>query len=679
MPITRAEARAALNHAVVTVFGTQDDGPLAKALEKGGYQDIRDVLVMTPRDLDDLRYNDSTGAAVPVPRRHLAKIEIFCMFVIHRIEKGDPIGDAWTSITGQEFDDFCISPAFLATQHGLETPAVLSSSTPARACFAKSSLELLELDEKPTDEAKKEPVAEFEDELAAEVRTEPIAEFKRKANQAPVDKTEPQPVSEIKVEPATEIKTGVPSAAPLFTTLVNETRGSDGNDFVPTALNDLRMGSEGDIDDSDSINAPSGTKNHQDSVKQDVLAANPVRRFCGNVMPSSAALRRVPTTSWPLKPLVCRVIGVSSWANACGDVVLSSVASRHVPTTSWPLRPLVRHIIDILSCANDALGSLGLLWDAVFCNVVFIRRSCNDIMPSSVALRHMPTTSWPLRCSCGNVVPSSVALRHVPTTSWPLRPLVCRIIDVSSCANNTLGSLGLLWDAVSSSVVFIRCSCSDVVPSCNDIVPSSAALCHVPTTSWPLRPLVYHVVGVSSWTNDILASQAILCTASFCRAPTSLACQTSCCDIFNIGNKGDISGDHGMKTPSKIDTESDIRNDSLPIALHGLRMGSEGDVDDHSSNTKESRVLVAPLMKPPSEVSRGIKSPSNSSHCLFGADGYLLPLMDWAAVLSWIKKDHVCSDTARPSCSMHRCHSLGSERSVLAVMRQHLLGSRRFS
>ena len=140
MPFTRADARTALNHVVGTAFGGPDDGPLAKALEKAGHQDIRSVVSVTATELDELRYNDSTGAEVRVPRPCLAMIETLSLHVEHRVSEENPIGDAWTSIAEGEFDAFRMSPCVLASRRGhsaTTAPPPVSSATKSRDPLAE--------------------------------------------------------------------------------------------------------------------------------------------------------------------------------------------------------------------------------------------------------------------------------------------------------------------------------------------------------------------------------------------------------------------------------------------------------------------------------------------------------------------------------------------------------------
>ena len=90
MTLARAEGKAALARVITNVFGDAADGPLAKALAKAGYNDIRDVLALSENDLDDLVCDDN-GAEKRVPRFSWSKIKLLSLLFHDRAAQGNPI------------------------------------------------------------------------------------------------------------------------------------------------------------------------------------------------------------------------------------------------------------------------------------------------------------------------------------------------------------------------------------------------------------------------------------------------------------------------------------------------------------------------------------------------------------------------------------------------------------
>jgi hypothetical protein len=105
--LTRQQAQDALTHVLQTLLGfTEDSIPLPLALVCSGYTDICHVITMTQDDIDALDYKDSNQDVIgmPSPARNL--LWIFNAYHVYRYEEGHPIGDGWTSIMPQEFNDF---------------------------------------------------------------------------------------------------------------------------------------------------------------------------------------------------------------------------------------------------------------------------------------------------------------------------------------------------------------------------------------------------------------------------------------------------------------------------------------------------------------------------------------------------------------------------------------------
>jgi hypothetical protein len=104
--LSRQEAQDALTHVLQALLGFADSNPLPLALVRSGYTDIRHVITMTQGDIDALEYKDGNQGIVGVPSPARNLLRIFNAYHVYRYGDGDPIGDGWTSITPQEFNEF---------------------------------------------------------------------------------------------------------------------------------------------------------------------------------------------------------------------------------------------------------------------------------------------------------------------------------------------------------------------------------------------------------------------------------------------------------------------------------------------------------------------------------------------------------------------------------------------
>jgi hypothetical protein len=107
---------------------SKDDEPLYNALETWGYNDIYQLLTMSYDDINALTYPDASGNDIPLPFYSKVQIRILKAYHLHRDEQGDPIGDAWTSITTEEFNEFHVGPVYNLMTMSMKP--VSSCSTP---------------------------------------------------------------------------------------------------------------------------------------------------------------------------------------------------------------------------------------------------------------------------------------------------------------------------------------------------------------------------------------------------------------------------------------------------------------------------------------------------------------------------------------------------------------------
>ena len=112
--LTRQQGQLALIHVLENLFHFTDANPLWKGLHEHGYLDIRDVIAMDPHSIDTLTYaNADNDVDVPAPARTL--LHVLKGYHAYRYAEASPIGDNWTSITAEEFDEYRVTEYNVAT------------------------------------------------------------------------------------------------------------------------------------------------------------------------------------------------------------------------------------------------------------------------------------------------------------------------------------------------------------------------------------------------------------------------------------------------------------------------------------------------------------------------------------------------------------------------------------
>jgi len=132
MPTTRSKTEA-FKHIVNNVFQVPNDGPLYKALEKSGDNDVMAMISLRDCDIDTLTFDRSdTEKNVPLSRGDKNLLRIFCHYVLYCDSIGHPIGHDWLSLTSDDFDDYQISSHCLAIVSGsVPPPPALTTTTTA--------------------------------------------------------------------------------------------------------------------------------------------------------------------------------------------------------------------------------------------------------------------------------------------------------------------------------------------------------------------------------------------------------------------------------------------------------------------------------------------------------------------------------------------------------------------
>ncbi len=107
MVLTRTKSVEAFEHILANVFCKATDSPLRKALLADGIEEIYDLISMENDVIDALTYNRSdTERNVSIPSGDKTLIRIFLAFFQHCEASGNPIADAWTSVTRDKFSEF---------------------------------------------------------------------------------------------------------------------------------------------------------------------------------------------------------------------------------------------------------------------------------------------------------------------------------------------------------------------------------------------------------------------------------------------------------------------------------------------------------------------------------------------------------------------------------------------
>ena len=147
MPIfSRQQSAAALQHIYDNVFCVKPDSPLVNALTREGINNIADLISMTPDDVDALLYESNEGGSItlrPLSRGLRRLIPLLQEFTERRGAEGNPIGNDWTSVTQEEFDEFRTSPALIGNITG-NSPFVRSNPyvTPSPSSSKSTDLAL---------------------------------------------------------------------------------------------------------------------------------------------------------------------------------------------------------------------------------------------------------------------------------------------------------------------------------------------------------------------------------------------------------------------------------------------------------------------------------------------------------------------------------------------------------
>jgi hypothetical protein len=142
MPLTRTQGEAALRHVVVTVLDQPDEGELMRSLKDEGFLHVSDLTSLRETTIENLTYPEDDGTFSKLRQNQKGSLVAFCAFIKHRNDLSSPIGDDWTSITQEDYDNFRVSRSFDGTIHGL-TPASRPGIPPAPSTRAPATRDLI--------------------------------------------------------------------------------------------------------------------------------------------------------------------------------------------------------------------------------------------------------------------------------------------------------------------------------------------------------------------------------------------------------------------------------------------------------------------------------------------------------------------------------------------------------
>jgi len=111
-----------MEYMVMVILKQPTDGPLSKALARGGIHTITDLLTLSQLARDALTYHDVYGNVKPLAIGHKNLLRMLKVYGAYCEAKGSPVKD-WMMITKKDFDDFRCSRAGLRASEWYDTVA----------------------------------------------------------------------------------------------------------------------------------------------------------------------------------------------------------------------------------------------------------------------------------------------------------------------------------------------------------------------------------------------------------------------------------------------------------------------------------------------------------------------------------------------------------------------------
>jgi len=120
------DGEAALHHVLSEVFYPDQRETVAEALERSGFNEIQDVLLMNQAERDMLTFLNANGVTTPLPVGPKSVLHCLKLFSCYCEDNGEPIMD-WMKVSKAQFDQFRSSSECM---WGIEKVTIPSSPKP---------------------------------------------------------------------------------------------------------------------------------------------------------------------------------------------------------------------------------------------------------------------------------------------------------------------------------------------------------------------------------------------------------------------------------------------------------------------------------------------------------------------------------------------------------------------
>jgi len=139
MPLTAAQAISAREHILGTVFNQPDDSPLILSLIYGNVESIIDLIMLSEDEMATLHFVDAQGVKQFLPSELKEMLWAFSAYVAYRAYIKDPIQDNWTGVTRDDYDQFRFGPMYYALRSARFEAAANTNAVHVRPGFGATT------------------------------------------------------------------------------------------------------------------------------------------------------------------------------------------------------------------------------------------------------------------------------------------------------------------------------------------------------------------------------------------------------------------------------------------------------------------------------------------------------------------------------------------------------------
>src|SRR5512133_2585398 len=120
MVLTKAQKREIIKHILEHVFEQEPDSKLHIVFKEHDIQSPHDIIALSEEDIEILGYTNEDDQYICLPKGNVGLVKAFGAYFLFCQSNGNPIEDSqgWMSIPAEAFDQFCISPDFIAWTTG---------------------------------------------------------------------------------------------------------------------------------------------------------------------------------------------------------------------------------------------------------------------------------------------------------------------------------------------------------------------------------------------------------------------------------------------------------------------------------------------------------------------------------------------------------------------------------